>query len=108
MSIHRRDDNDIPNKNIATDVEVYYEELASQEEIYLEETEEELRVMLVSSKSDKEAIDTLRAVSTTDAQLSAAEELITGDADAPPLSKEAISEMLQIAAIELTSDPSCR
>ena len=66
----------------------YYEERARQEEIYLEETEEDLRMILESDdppQSRNESIDEQRE--------HAAEELITGDSDDPPLSEDAIEEM---------------
>ncbi len=71
MSINMNSD-----KNIPTDTEAYYETVASQEEIYLEEVEEEL------AESPDEQIN------------HAAEELITGDSDDPPLSEEVVVEML--------------
>jgi hypothetical protein len=79
--------------NIPTDTEAYYEAIASQEEIYLEEeeiyleeTEEELRVILECDDPPPPR-----------QQEHAAEELITGDSDDPPLSKEAVEEMLAMA-----------
>jgi hypothetical protein len=114
-------DND---KNIPIDTDAYYEyceELASQEELYLEETEEEVRVILesyVSSapRNDRSIVtencglrepdlevrgsmtdpkNNPRITESRDEQLvGAAEELITGDADDPPLSEEAVQEML--------------
>jgi len=74
--------------------EAYYEEQANQEEVYLEETEEELRVILVScdpTPSEDESPDEQRE--------EAAEELITGDSDDPPMSDEAIDEVLGITSI---------
>lgn len=115
MSINMSND-----KNLPTD-EAYYEELASQEEIYLEETEEELRAILTSNdpspsgnsggtlsenrgerKLDLEVKRSMtdpknnpRIAESLDEQIvDAVEELITGDADDPPLSEEAIVEML--------------
>ena len=79
------------DENIPTDAEACYEIIASQEEIYLEETEEELRAILVfenpcpSESTDDEPLD------------QAAEELITGDSDDPPLSEEEVVEMLRVS-----------
>lgn len=83
MSIFKNNDEIIP-----TDTDACYEIVASQEEIYLEETEEELRAILVldepcPSKSVDEPLD------------QAAEELITGDSDDPPLSEETVVDMLR-------------
>jgi hypothetical protein len=116
MSINMSND-----KNIPTDTEACYEELASQEEIYLEETEEELRAILIfddpspsgnnsgmlaeicgERKLDWEVNRSMsdgkknpRLAEGLDEQLvDAAEELITGDADDPPLSEEAVQEIL--------------
>lgn len=116
MSVEKVNDE---NTSIHTDA--YYEELASQEELYLEETEEEVRVILTSYVSSASRNDSsittencgLREPdlevkgSTTDAKnnprkaenrdeqlVDASEELITGDADDPPLSEEAVQEML--------------
>ena len=119
MSINMDNDKNIP---IDTDAYYeYYEELASQEELYLEETEEEVRAILTSYVSSASGI--ARSIATEncglrepdlegrgsmtdpknnpriaeglDEQLvDASEELITGDADDPPLSEEAVQEML--------------
>jgi hypothetical protein len=96
MSINMSND-----KNIPTDTEAYYEELASQEEIYLEETEEELRAILTSddpSLTDAN-IHPCIAESLDEQLVDAAEELITGDADDPPLSEEAVLEMLRATSM---------
>ena len=108
------------NKNIPIDTDACYEEVASQEELYLEETEEEVVAILTSyvspaSQSDRSTIIDIcaergsdleikgvmtdltspRMVGNPDEQLvEAAEELITGDSDDPPLSKDSIQEML--------------
>jgi hypothetical protein len=70
-------------ENILTDTESYYEAIASQEERY-------------TSKNWNPAIRLHHEArgSTTRAR---AEELITGDSDDPPLSKEAVEEMLRMA-----------
>ena len=82
-------------ENIPTDTEAYYEAVASQEEIYLEETEEELRVILESD-------DPLppRSERPSQHREPVAEELITGDSDDPPLSEEAVEEMLSMTLIK--------
>jgi hypothetical protein len=93
MSIEKSSEN-IPNGS-----EAYYEELASQEEIYLEETEVEVHAVLDSYDSTASLEKTVRSMSgarndpgrteSLGEQLDhAAEELITGDSDDPPLSEE--------------------
>ena len=110
------------DKNIATNTEAYYEELASQEEIYLEETEEELRAILIFddpspsgknsgmlaencgerelhwevNRSMSDGKNNPRIPESLDEQLvDAAEELITGDSDDPPLSEEVVEKCLE-------------
>jgi len=101
------------NKNIPVDTDACYEEVASQEELYLEETEEEVVAILTSyvspaSKSDRSTSCAEREsdleiervttdltsppmVGNPDEQLvEAAEELITGDSDDPPLNEDSI------------------
>jgi len=104
------------NKNVPVDTDACYEEVASQEELYLEETEEEVVAILTSyvspaSKSDRSTIIDICAeresdlevervttdltsppmVGNPDEQLvEAAEELITGDSDDPPLNEDSI------------------
>ena len=76
-------------ENTPTDTDAYYEAVASQEEIYLEETEEELRAILIfDDPCPPESVD--------EPLDQAAEELITGDSDDPPLSEEEVAEMLRI------------
>ena len=108
------------NKNIPVDTDACYEEVASQEELYLEKTEEEVVAILNSYVSpafakrllhtnryvrgarirfgDRESDDRLNEppmVGNPDGQLvEAAEELIAGDSDDPPLSEDSIQEML--------------
>jgi hypothetical protein len=83
------------DKNIPTDTDAYYETVASQEEIYLEETEEEVREILISeNRSTAQDNDSRLAESLDQQRNHAAEELITGDSDDPPLSEEAIGELL--------------
>jgi hypothetical protein len=103
------------NKNIPVDTDACYEEVASQEELYLEETEEEVVAILTSyvspaSQSDSTIIDICAeresdleiervttdltsppTVGNPDERLvEAAEELITGDSDDPPLNEDSI------------------
>jgi hypothetical protein len=101
------------NKNIPVDTDACYEELASQEELRLEETEEEVVAILTSyvspaSKSERSTIIEICAERESDLEIErvttdltsplmvgnpdeqlveAAEELITGDSDDPPLTK---------------------
>ena len=88
------------DQNIPTDTESYYEMVASQEEIYLEETEEELRAILhdPTPSQDKNMTDennNPHIAENLDERLEhAAEELITGDSDDPPVSEQAVVEML--------------
>jgi len=111
----------VNDENNSIHTEAYYEELASQEELYLEETEEEVRAILTSYVSsvsqngrstmtencrlrepDLEVTGSMTdpknnprmAESLHEQLVDAAEELITGDADDPPLSEEAVLEML--------------
>jgi len=98
------------DKNTPTDAEACYETVASQEEIYLEETEEELRAILIfddlspspmeAKISMSDASDNSCIAERLDEQRGhAAEELITGDPDDPPLSAEDVVEMLRMAKI---------
>jgi hypothetical protein len=116
MSLYKR-----PEESIPTHTDEYYEELASQEELYLEEMEEEVHAILTSyvssatgdvrstvteycgfRESDLEIRaaltdprDDRRMAESLDEQLvEASEELITGDADDPPLTEEAVVEIL--------------
>jgi len=111
----------VSDENTSIHTDAYYEELASQEELYLEETEEEVRTILTSyvssaSQNDRSIVtencglresdlevrgsmtdpnNNPRKAESRDEQLvDASEELITGDADDPPLSEEAVQEML--------------
>lgn len=120
MSVDKSDDENTP-----AHTEAYYEELASQEELYLEETEEEVRVILTSyvssaSQHDRSILtencglpepdlevrgsmtdprNNPRITESRDEQLvDAAEELITGDADDPPLREEAVEETLRMTS----------
>jgi len=103
------------NKNIPVDTDACYEEVASQEQ-FLEETEEEVVAILTSyvspaSKSDRSTIIDICAERESDLEIErvttdltsppmvgnpdeqlveAAEELITGDSDDPPLNEDSI------------------
>jgi hypothetical protein len=111
MSINKNTDEKTQNHT-----EAYYEELASQEEIYLEEREERARAILISEtpspsgcqqlsfESEPPEVKTSVTVVThsphtaksSDEQLNhAAEELITGDSDDPPLSDETVEDLLE-------------
>jgi hypothetical protein len=102
MSINIGDDKKLP-----TDTEAYYETVASQEEIYLEEAEEEVRAILTSdypSSLTKQTVSITeedsysRLTERVDEQLDqAAQELIAGDSDDPPLSDDAVAEMLRVS-----------
>jgi len=100
------------NKNVPVDTDACYEEVASQEELYLEKTKEEVVAILNSyvspaSQSDCSTLIDICAERESDLETSspmvgnpdeqlveAAEELITGDSDDPPLSEGSIQEML--------------
>jgi hypothetical protein len=75
------------DKNIPFRTDEYYEGQARQEEIYLEETEEDLRMILESDDPPQSGSDSFN-----EQREHAAEELITGDSDDPPLSEEAVEE----------------
>ena len=101
MSSNMNDGEMIP-ENIPTDTDIYYEVVASQEEIYLETIEETLRAILISedpfayAQEETVCVDCCPSVDTPDDELDrAAEELITGDSDDPPLSEEAVGEILR-------------
>jgi hypothetical protein len=109
------------NKNIPVETDACYEEVASLEELYLEETEEEVIATLnayvsPASQSDRSTIINIWAERESDLEIErvttdltsppmggnldeqlveAAEELITGDSDDPPLSEDSIQEMLK-------------
>ena len=85
MFIYESNEKNIPNRS-----EAYYEEIASQEEVYLEETEEELRLIITSDDSPPP-----RSEDPNQQREYVAEELIIGDSDDPPLSEEAVKEMLR-------------
>lgn len=80
-----------PNdKKIPIDTEDYYEEIASQEEFYLENSEEQVRMKL-----EADGPRPTQAENPNQQREDAAEELITGDSDDPPLSEEAVERMLE-------------
>jgi hypothetical protein len=101
------------DENLQNHSDAYYEELANQEEVYLEEREERARAVLISDNpapsgltSGSGSLEVKRSVTDEsatpavvdklDEQLDhAAEELITGDSDDPPLSDEAVAKMLK-------------
>lgn len=119
MSIKMDNDQNIP---INTDACFeYYEQLASQEEVYLEEIEEEVVTILTAyvssaSQNDRSPMTDICVARESDLEIEgpmtnpkinprmagdpeaplvdASEELITGDADDPPLSEEVVQEML--------------
>lgn len=80
------------------DSDVYYEAVASEEEIYLEETEEEVFEVLITEDESllrKNPLNRTCVGETLNEQrIHAAEELITGDSDDPPLSEEEVSKMI--------------
>ena len=82
------------DKNISIGTDAYYEEQASQEEIYLEETEEELRMILECDDPPQP-----RSESPDQQRGHAAEELIIGDSDDPPLSEETVKQILRMTII---------
>jgi hypothetical protein len=87
------------DESVPTHTDAWYEEQASQEELYLEEVEENLRVILTSDKPSSRRNDSKN--DSLDEQLDAAEELITGDSDDPPLSAETVTEMVRKTFTEI-------
>ncbi len=82
------------NESIPPDDDAYYEAVASQEEIYLEECEVEVVEVIAEyvpppTKPSVDACEELK-----DERVEAAEDLITGDSDDPPLSEESITDAL--------------
>jgi hypothetical protein len=112
MSIDKSAEENV--RNDTDDTDVYYEQRASLEEVYIEETEEEVHSVLESyepaplqkevGRSVCGVNDGPHQIESPDEQLDhAAEELITGDSDDPPLSGEAVLEMIQMAHPPKTS-----
>ena len=104
MSINMRNDTMIP-KNIPTHTDAYDETVASQEEKALEKTEEQLRAILTSEdpstyvQQETVCVDCCFLADSLDEELDqAAKELITGDSDDPPLSEEAVGEILRMTS----------
>ena len=100
MSINVSDDEMVP-KSIPTDADARAEKVASQEEKYLETTEENLRAVLISEdassyeQQETGCVDCCLVANGLDEELDdAAEELITGDSDDPPLSEGAVVAIL--------------
>lgn len=79
------------NEGILIQTDAYYEEQASQEEVYLEEAEEELRMILCADDPSSPQSECV-----SEEKGEAIEELITGDADDPPLSEQTVRDMLYI------------
>ena len=80
---------DSNDKNMPTNIDDYNEAVASQEEAYLEEAEEQVRTILESDAPRPQLNEN------SDRQREqAAEELITGDPDDPPMSEEAVTKLL--------------
>ncbi len=98
------DDEMIP-QNTPTDMDAHDEAVASREEMYLEEIEETLRAILISEdpfaymREETTCPDCCVVAGSLDDELDhAAEELITGDSDDPPLSEEAVAEILRMTS----------
>lgn len=91
-------------KNIPTGTDAHDERVASREELYLETTEEKLRETLISEdlstypQQETVCADCCSVASLNQQLDHAAEELITGDSDDPPLSQEAVAEALRMTA----------
>jgi hypothetical protein len=84
------------HKDISYDSEAFYEKVASQEEIYLEKTQEAVRTILSSEAPSLLRNDNTRISEVLDEELDhATEQLISGDSDDPPLSEEAIADLLR-------------
>ena len=92
-------------QNIPTDTDAYDETVASQEEISLEKTEETLRAILISEdpstyvRRETVCVDCCFVADSLDQELDqAAQGLITGNSDDPPLSEEAVAEILRMTS----------
>src|SRR5215471_11735606 len=125
MSINMDDDNKVRDEK-----ETYCESVASQEELYLEETEEEVFAVLISDEHQYQGRDECGCENRVDREIerevetlaggannsshktkgpeeqlsSAAEELITGDSDDPPLSDKTLIEMLK-GSLDVKHEP---
>ena len=104
MLINTSNNKTVP-RNIPTYTDVHAETVAGQEEIYLEKTEEKLRATLISedpssyAQQETACVDCCFVADSLDEELNhAAEELITGDSDDPPLSEEAVVDMLRMTS----------
>lgn len=83
------------DENIFSHTEDYYEALASQEQEYLDEIVEKFRECEVLVFENSSAIN-ITCESPDKPLHQAAEELITGDSDDPPLSDAAVVEILRM------------
>jgi hypothetical protein len=92
MPAYESDDN-----VLGTDKEAYYETVASQEEIYLEEREETLRAVLTETPSAPQQTTICLSESPEEQLEHAAEDLVAGDSDDPPLSEDSIADLLAAA-----------
>ena len=91
MSIDKSNDENIP-----AHTEDNYEALASQEQEYLDEGVEKPREREILAFEDSSPNKKPPTGESLDEQLDqATEELLTGDSDDPPLSEEAIVELLE-------------
>jgi hypothetical protein len=84
------------HENIPDPTEAECEEIAGQEEIYLEECVERFREheIIVAEEFYLKYEESRHAATSPEAD-HAAEELVEGDSDDPPLSEETITEMLR-------------
>jgi hypothetical protein len=83
------------DENISSHTEDYYEALAGQEQEYLDEIVEKFRECEVLVFENSSAIN-ITCESPDERLHQAAEELITGDSDDPPLSDDAVVEILRM------------
>jgi hypothetical protein len=83
------------DENISSHTEDYYEALAGQEQEYLDEIVEKFRECEVLVFENSSAIN-ITCESPDEPLHQAAEELITGDSDDPPLSDDAVVEILRM------------
>ena len=104
MSIGMTNDTIIP-ENFPSDTDSRDESIASQEEVFHEKTEETLRADLIAEdpsayvEQGAGCVDCCCVVDNLEEELDhAAEELITGDSDDPPLSEEDVVETLRMTS----------